>query len=120
MFRTRPIARLRQMPPPSQRRGQKRSPCALDASVRPLGTSGSYHWTARMWDISASGISFYLKEELAIGAQLQVEIWKGQTVTGRFVARVVHATKHGRANWVIGCDLDRRLSESELAQLTAE
>ncbi|HXG12291.1 MAG TPA: PilZ domain-containing protein [Gemmataceae bacterium] len=117
-MKTHPIARLRQILPSAQRRGQERSPCDLDVSVRLLRARAAYFWTARVWDISASGISLQLKEEIRPGTMLEIEILKREAVARKLLGRVAHATEHPGGTWIIGCDLDRRLTDAELRALT--
>jgi hypothetical protein len=120
MARTDPIIRLRPIAEPPTRRSQPRSPCDLDVSVRPVGSQPGYFWTARVWDLSAVGISFYLKERIAPGTVLEVEIIKGETVARKLLARVAHATDHANGSWIIGCEFDRPLTEPEVQALTTD
>jgi hypothetical protein len=117
MAGTRPVARLRQISPSAQRRDEDRSPCDLDVAIRTLRSRSGYYWMARVWDISPTGISLQLKKEIKPGAMLEIEVLKGEAVDRRLLGRVVHATKHAGGTWIIGCDLDRRLSDAELHSL---
>lgn len=115
--KTRPVARLRTISTPKQRRHQDRLPCTLDVSYRKLGSRSNYFWMARIWDISRTGISLQLKDEILKGTILEIEVLKGPNVARTLLARVAHATEHESNSWIIGCDLDQPLSEEELASL---
>jgi hypothetical protein len=119
-MRTRAIARLRQVPPPAQRREHERFPSGLDVSVRPIGSPLGCFWTARVWDVSAVGISFHLRERIPPGTILEVEIVKKGSPPRKVLARVAHATDHAGGSWIIGCDLDRTLDEREVKALACE
>jgi hypothetical protein len=82
-----------------------------------LASRSNSYWTARVWDVSTTGISLHLKEEIKPRTILEIEIMKGEVVARKLLARVVHATEHSGSTWIIGCDLDRRLTEAEVQAL---
>jgi hypothetical protein len=63
-------------------------------------------------DISVEGISFILKTSFPRDTVLGVELMS-TTSPCKLVARVAHATAHGE-DWLLGCELVRPLSVTEL------
>lgn len=120
MRRTRPVPRLKHTSPSTQRRNRIRTPCDLDIHVRPMGKGGNYFWTTRVWDISGSGLSFHLKEEIATGTFLEVLVVRSKRVSRKLMVCVAHATEHSPDSWIIGCVLETNLNAQDLAALTAD
>lgn len=74
--------------------------------------------TARVRDISHSGISLVLNRHLKVGAFLAVELVNTrQTCLPPLLARVVHATAQISGDWLIGCEFSSVLTDDELQQM---
>jgi diguanylate cyclase (GGDEF)-like protein len=105
-------------PPPEDRRGAVRLPCARPVRVRVAGGGGAEPWSGVVRDVSAHGIGLCLDVRLPEETLLIIEPFAGpgdKTV----LARVVRTA--GRDDrWLHGCRLATRLSVEELGQWTFE
>jgi serine/threonine protein kinase len=102
---------------PEERRRAPRFPLANVASCCPW-PQGSQVWSARMRDISVTGLRLRLAHRLKQGTFLGVEILDEEAHPLSFLcARVRWARQVTAGEWDAGCQFDRRLSESELSYL---
>jgi hypothetical protein len=73
---------------------------------------------ALLHDISGHGVAFILREPLAQGSTLTVQLPTPQNQAARnLVACVAHCTQVCESAWLVGCSLSEALSETDLAGL---
>jgi hypothetical protein len=115
-FAARP-ARLRQRDQRDQR-ASERHPCTLSASYQRIGEGESPVGTARVLNISASGIGLVLTEAVEAGSLLNLNLHNSQgALVHTILGCVVHSTVRASGEVVIGCNFIRELGETELRAL---
>jgi hypothetical protein len=73
---------------------------------------------ALLHDISGQGVAFILREPLAQGSTLTVQLPTPQNQAARnLVACVAHCTQLCASAWLVGCSLSEALSETDLTAL---
>ena len=97
-----------------EKRIEPRHNCRKLVRIRPVTTPESSFRLSLVQDVSANGIGLLLSNQVAPGALLEVEV-EGRSCTRRF-ARVMHCTKH-EGGWLVGCQLNHSLSDSEMEKL---
>lgn len=102
---------------PNQR-AAVRFPCLVQAVYTRASTSGSEPRPAEVRNVSANGIGLVLPEAVEAGTLLNVTLTgeHGGRV-GSILACVVHVSHRPGADWVVGCNFIRELSEDDLAEL---
>lgn len=123
----RPPAKVIQAPvrpvvphPERERRNEERvqSNSKRIVSWRPLGERSTLRGTARVQDVSITGIALVLLEELKQGITLVLKMEHSSHHFARPVlARVVHVVANPTGDWSIGCSFVNRLSWDELKAL---
>lgn len=88
-----------------ERRRSDRAPCALYALCHEISLVPQKARTARVRDLSASGLGLLMSRPLRLGAALGVEL---QTATGRVEARLRARVEHitwlsEEGCWLLGC-----------------
>ena len=81
--------------------------------VRPPGVSAGDGWRCIIFSLSATGVGITLPLPVEQGAEVDIEPWNLPGVEP-LRARVVHTTRLEFV-WLAGCELSRRLSETDLA-----
>jgi serine/threonine protein kinase len=110
----RPAARV---PTPLQveRRATVRFPSAAEAACWPVAEAVKASWTARVQDISGSGVRLRLNRRYEPGALLALELLtKGKRRRSFFLVRVKRVTKESPKAWCIGCTFERQLLDFEV------
>jgi serine/threonine protein kinase len=75
-------------------------------------------WSARIQDISATGIRLLLRRRFEPGTILTAELQGGGLHTTKtMLVRVLRVQEQTPRKWSIGCSFDRQLSELELKEL---
>lgn len=103
--------------PPDQRTWQRFS-CDMTAACQPVATPEVAAFAARVLNISASGVGLEVRQEVANGTLLSVELRAGHSDFKRtMLACVVHVTAQDDGVWALGCNFIRSLSEADLKAL---
>src|SRR6266849_6517258 len=72
-------------------------------------------WSARILDISTTGIGVILRQKFPSGTMLTVELQNSAGDVSRTLqTHVVHTTPHPEGGWVLGCAFDNPLTEEDL------
>ena len=100
----------------SNRRVYIRRPCARHTTTRVA--AGNRPRQARIQDISVGGVALISRQHLRVGTRLLIQVKNEDLgIAYDLSARVVHTTLKARAQWVLGCEFARALSEPELETL---
>jgi hypothetical protein len=95
-----------------------RFPCDARASYRLVRSPESRPESARVLNISPSGIGLQANTAIDIGALLSLELSNAQGQDPlTMMASVVRVTPQAGGSWVLGCNFIRELSEQELQAL---
>jgi hypothetical protein len=78
-----------------------------------------FWWTARVRDISSSGVSLLSNRPFELETLLVIEpVLPPRELTRSLPpARVVRQCEHGEGGWILGCQFTSNLSEEELRAL---
>ena len=109
--------RLVKEPASAEQRGSGRHRARLRASYRLLA-AGKNSWSAKVRDLSATGLALVLDHRFEVGLVLVIEF--ETSVPGLptvLLARITHATATGEGRWVVGCEFAKRLSDPQLQML---
>jgi hypothetical protein len=102
----------------AERRAAVRYPCEVEASCQDLTSSETELWSARVRDISTSGVGLLSTRRFDPGTALRVEMQsEDQAFAYTLMARVIHAVPHSDTEWLLGCAFARSLTESEVRNL---
>jgi hypothetical protein len=102
----------------ADRRAAVRYPCEVEATCQDPSDSDGECWSARVRDISTSGIGLLSTRPFDPGTALRVEMQSEDEAFGyTLMARVVHAVPQSGAEWLLGCAFARALSEAEVRNL---
>ena len=105
-------------PGAGDRRGQPRQPSACGWPVRLLARPSFRSYRALLRDVSFRGIGLLVEESLEVGSVLAVQLRSKHTqVSGILTATVRHATPLPDGTCVVGCSLNRPLSDEEIQAL---
>jgi len=75
-------------------------------------------YPVRIRDISTSGIGLAAGRRFERGTILAIEFpGNSPELPSTLIVRVVHVTRHAEENWLIGCELMRKLSDTEVQGL---
>jgi hypothetical protein len=100
------------------RRGSERFPCDLEPSWRILGKPSGESWGARVHDLSATGLSLFVRCWIKPGTVLVVRLHgRGERLSRPLPLRVMHATAQEDGEWLVGGMFVRSLHEDELRQM---
>ncbi len=106
-----------QTPDPGERRAHVRYSHALRTTCRPLGREAGA-WSARVNDVSRSGVALLMDREVRPGAVLVVAL---EGLGGRFarpqLMRAVRVRPDGKGAWHVGCTFVTPLTEDDLQAL---
>jgi hypothetical protein len=107
--------------PQGERRAYVRLASDLASTCRLPGGAREVGWPGRVRDISLGGVGLVMRHCFRPGTELEIEL-RGRSgeVLRTVAARVVHATAvlvDGNSGWLLGCALDRPLSEEEFHAL---
>lgn len=105
--------------PGIERRIRARFSSNLETFCQPgTGRLENFWWTARVRDISSSGIGLILHRRFDPGTVLAVELQNNaQSIAVTIQARVMHVKAMGEGDWVHGCAFNQPLPEPDLKQL---
>jgi serine/threonine protein kinase len=104
--------------PPDERRAAIRYACRQGGVCLVVGASGQKSWEGEVRDISVGGLGLVLGRRFEPGTDLTVG-WDQQAkdVPQTVLARVVRAESQLPSQWLLGCQLTRRLSDQEVRAL---
>lgn len=104
-----------------ERRTWVRYPQNRDTACHSVTSKTGIHWSARIQDISATGIGLLVDYRFEAGTLLAVELRSTATDFARTaLVRVVHltvVTAHPGLRWIAGCAFLQPLSEQDLQAL---
>ena len=101
-----------------ERRAFERYPCRRSPFVRVIARPNFQAHRAFLQDVSLEGIGLILDRPFDIGTLLAVQLRSTHTgVSGILTAKVIHATQQGDGSWLVGCTLNRRLTDDEICHL---
>ncbi len=98
-------------------RSWTRFACDVTAKVQRLSDHDPKHYTARVRDISASGVALHVEEDIPAGTLLSAELHGTSDKTFTILACVVHVTAAPEGGQVLGCNFIRELNETDLQVL---
>jgi hypothetical protein len=107
-------------PPGVEQRAAVRYPCDVPATCRVAFANGKETWPAQVRDLSVIGLGMRVSFPFRPGTGLLVEL-PARNGRGPFtvLAAVVHARPQGSNAWVVGCSLERPLSEEDVQALVS-
>jgi len=115
------MAATSSLPRESDRRAAPRYYSGLETSCVPLRVARVSPWPARVWDISAQGISLVLSQACDPGKFLIVLLRPLQSADQRPVhAEVVRTIKRTDFHWMLGCSLAEPLADDEVQACRAK
>jgi hypothetical protein len=109
---------LTPFPQSKERRTWQRKACDRAAFCCSLTPQDFIFWTARARDVSIAGISLILSHRFDPGTILAVEMLSANKTSSHTLrVRVAHATALDGQSWILGCELDSPLNDTELEAL---
>jgi|SRR5581483_1337253 len=105
-------------PAPPDKRTWMRFPTNIKATYQKIGDAEQLAYSARVLNLSASGIGLLVKDAIETGALLSLDL-VGASASRTILACVVHATTHGNDELALGCNFIRELGEEDLQALLA-
>jgi serine/threonine protein kinase len=101
-----------------ERRASVRYSSSLEASCQPTNRLRERCWSARIQDISSSGICLILRRRFEPGTVLTAELQgTNDTITKTLLIQVMRVHEQSPRKWSVGCAFDRELNEFELKAL---
>ncbi len=105
-------------PPGPERRVAVRYRSDLDGFCQPLGGEKEFRWSARVQNISASGISMLISRRFERGTLLSLELEATPDSPSRtLLVRVVRVKPHSKRKWLVACRFVTKLAEDEAKAL---
>jgi hypothetical protein len=108
-------------PVDKDRRASARYPCALVNFSTEVSTgvkAESEHWAATIVDISVEGVALLLRRPFEPGTVLTLALRDERfKVEQALQVRVAHLKPRSRSEWLVGCSVERPLTEAELRAL---
>lgn len=98
-----------------EERAERRYPARAEARCRRL-PGGSQDWSAKIRDVSATGICLELDRRYEPGTILSVALG-GEEPTATYLVRVQWVRQVTARRWAVGCAFSRRLTAGELSSL---
>jgi hypothetical protein len=113
-----PPTQLEDTPLRLERRAVERYPCRRSPFVRVLARPSFQMYRAFLQDVSPEGLGLVLDRSFDVGTLLAIQLRTLHAgVSGILTARVIHATPQPDGSWLLGCRLNRRLTEEEIFHL---
>jgi hypothetical protein len=107
--------------PARDRRAAERHASDALISCHPLALSRKDSLAALVKDVSTRGMNLILKHQFTPGTMLVIDLGDlGGSAPAPVLARVVHVTPRTDGKCVIGCALQKELTEQQLATCQAE
>jgi hypothetical protein len=105
-------------PRPDEQRGEIRHPCALSATYQCVGAHDEATCTARVLNVSATGVGLSLTEPVDAGSLINLRLQNADgSLVRTILACVVHSGRGTGGEQVIGCNFIRELADDELQSL---
>lgn len=101
----------------SDKRVWMRFPTNVEATFQKVGDINNEASSARVLNISASGVGLLVNEKVETGALLSVELLGHGQVRRTILACVVHVSPREDSEWALGCNFIRELNEQDLKAL---
>jgi PilZ domain len=109
---------LEETPLRLDRRAVGRYPCRRSPFVRVLARPSFQMHRAFLQDVSPQGLGLILDRSFDIGTLLAIQLRTVHAgVSGILTARVIHVTAQPDGSWLLGCSLNRRLTDEEIFHL---
>jgi hypothetical protein len=102
---------------PDDQRSWMRFPCQLRVTFNIIGEPETAWRDAQISNISASGVGLEVKDVIDVGALLNLRVVGKQGHERTLLTCVVHAVKQGDADWQLGCNFIRELSEDDFQDM---
>jgi hypothetical protein len=103
-----------------ERRCGVRHPCELESLCSPVGGIGQLSWKAAVTNISGNGIGLILHRRFERGTVLDLRWQRAiRDAIGTTTARVVRTQAQESGQWLLGCQLARRLDDKDLGIVLA-
>jgi hypothetical protein len=102
-----------------RRRAARRRPAQEDIVCRLSGIADENLGRGPVWNLSTTGISVVLNAKLEPGTLARAELVRPDGATLCRVLRVVHVTRLGTGDYVLGGHFSRPLDAAELRRFTA-
>jgi hypothetical protein len=101
-----------------EQRVWKRFSTNVTASFQVVGSLEAVKYPAQVLNISVSGVGLAVTRPVTVGALISVDLHGGHGSAERtMLACVVHANARDDAEWALGCNFIRSLSEADLNAL---
>jgi c-di-GMP-binding flagellar brake protein YcgR len=112
------VGAKRLLSPPADQRKWVRFPCDLPSAYRRVRVTERQHTSARVIDISASGVGLLVSHFVNVGTLFSLQLCgpDGQLAL-TILACVVRIAAHTGGQWIVGCNFIRELTEKELEPL---
>jgi c-di-GMP-binding flagellar brake protein YcgR len=98
-------------------RNWARFPCDVTATVQRLSDDDPIRYSARVRDISASGVALLVDNDIPTGTLLNAELHGASEQTFTILACVVHVAPAPEGGHILGCNFIRELNETDLKTL---
>ncbi len=103
---------------PDDARGWVRFPVNVTATCQEVAAERQTPWSARVLNLSSSGIGMVVSRSVEPGSLLNLELHRGSEQPGHTIlACVVHVTPQEGGSQALGCNFIRELTEEELKSL---
>jgi serine/threonine protein kinase len=101
-----------------ERRASVRYSSGLEASCQPTSRLKERCWSARIQDISSSGVCLILRRRFEPGTVLTAELHGStESITKTLLIHVMRVHEQSPRKWSVGCAFDRELNDFELKAL---
>ncbi len=101
-----------------ERRVAVRYPSDLDGFCQPIGGEKEFRWSARVQNISATGISLMISRRFERGTLLSLQVEATPENPSRMLlARVVQVKHYSKRKWLVGCRFVTKLAEEDARAL---
>lgn len=102
----------------ADQRARPRILCEIEASYQLVGEEKEENWTARVHNISTTGVGLVVHQPVVVGTLLNVELHStGETNSKNLLCCAVHVTQQDQAEWVVGCNYITEMAEADLNSL---
>jgi serine/threonine protein kinase len=102
----------------TERRGATRYTSCLCGLCQPEDGDDQFRWSARVQDVSTTGIALFTNRRFEPGTLLRIELGATSDSPSRTLhGRVVRFQSSGPKKWLVGCALAQPLDEKELRSL---
>jgi serine/threonine-protein kinase len=112
---------VRSLPPDGlERRATVRHPSRMVTPFRKPGDVTGHTWTAKLNDISQTGVGLVVNRRFETGTLLTIQLVNSDVDVERtMTVRVMNVRDRGDGTWMLGCSFSGQLSDDELQAFSA-